>query len=179
MKISFLQKLLAPVEKKSCAYVKLEHSKAIGLCQISVPETDRAVQWQLSSQKIVHPAEGELKIIDAVCLQMFVECNCKKVLRTHRLKPLQKLTIYPLYQLFQLVDLLLNAELGKNIIILYAVEELADAPERVGLDDVSLFLRKLVKSICFKILGSANLFLQKHDEERRHLLRELLSNFPR
>jgi hypothetical protein len=79
-----------------------------------------------------------------------------------------------------MIHLLLNSKLSKNVVILYAVEKFADTPERVSFDNVALLLRHLHESICFKILGSSNLFLKKNDEGRRYqvVARRPMTNCP-
>lgn len=51
------------------------------------------------------------------------------------------LTVNSLDEFLQLVHLLLDAELGKDVVVLYAVEKLGQTPERVRFDDVPLFER--------------------------------------
>ena len=55
-----------------------------------------------------------------------------------------RLTIDSLDKLLQLIHLFLYTQLSKNVVILYAVEKFADAPKRIGFDNVSLFFRKLI-----------------------------------
>lgn len=73
LEVLLLQQLLAPVKQKGSTNVELEHCKTIRLGQISVPQSNSAVEREFSRQKIVHPAEAELKIVDSVSLEMFMK----------------------------------------------------------------------------------------------------------
>ena len=80
-------------------------------------------------------------------------------------------------QLFQLFDFELNPRLGKRVIVLDAVQDLGQAPKRVGLDLVPLFLADHLGDVQVvaenDVKGRRRVFsakgvVQKDQEERRH-----------
>lgn len=73
-----------------------------------------------------------------------VSLKVERLMTCDQCETLRQLTVNPLNQFLKLVDLLLNAKLREYVIILNAVEELADAPERIGLDEVALQFRQLL-----------------------------------
>lgn len=48
---------------------------------VGVPQSDRASEWQLPHQEVVHPAEGKLQVLHLVVLHVAVHglCNLKKI----------------------------------------------------------------------------------------------------
>lgn len=156
------------MQQKGRAHVQLKHRKSIRFRKVRVPKANRAVQRQFTRQQIIHPAKGELQVIDAVQLQVAMQG-----------------AIDASNQLFQLIHLGLNAELRKNVIVLNAVEELGQAPKGVRFDDVSLLLREIFNATRFNFKGGRQQFLQEHDKEGReevidalHVARGGVSNGP-
>lgn len=61
------------MEEEGRADVQLESGEPVRLCEVGVPETDGAGQGDLPREEVVHPAEGELEVVDSVGLEMLVE----------------------------------------------------------------------------------------------------------
>lgn len=90
----------------------------------------------------------------------------------------RKFTINPLYQLLQLIHLVLNPQLSKYIIVLNAVQELGQTPEAVRLDDVALLLRQRRHVVVLQILPDlrGHRLLEKDQEKRCHEVVHTLRN---
>ena len=57
LKIFFLLQIWLPSAEKGSAHVEVELVEAVWLREVSVPQPDGGVQWQLPQQQVVHPPE--------------------------------------------------------------------------------------------------------------------------
>lgn len=85
--------------------------------QVGVPHSDNVAHAHLAHQQAIHPTKGKLHVLYAVLLQMRMQ---RRVDACH--------------QLSQPAYLSLDAGLRKDVVVLDAIEELREAPERVGFD---------------------------------------------
>ena len=97
----------------------MELGKPLLLRHIRIPHADRAFDIDLPHEQAIDPAKAKLHELDALALQM----------------PRQP-AIDPRRQIPQRAHLPHNPRLGKDIIILYTVEELGETPKRIRLDGV-------------------------------------------
>ena len=86
---------------------------------IRVPHADRVLDAQLAHEHAVHPPEAKLYKLDAILHQV----------RRERL-------VYSRDQLAERRNLPLDAGLRVDVVVLDPVQQLGQAPERVGLDHV-------------------------------------------
>jgi hypothetical protein len=65
------------VTKKGSTYIEKDRATSVRLSQVRVPKSDRTSQRKLSHEKIVHPTEGKLEIVNFMTLEMVVEWSCE------------------------------------------------------------------------------------------------------
>ena len=93
LEVLLLLQIGLPADEEGGADIEVELAESVPLCQVGVPEADCGAQRQLAQQEVVHPAEGELEVLDLVVDNVVVERQ-----------------VNTLHQLLQLPDLHLNME---------------------------------------------------------------------
>jgi hypothetical protein len=103
-------------EQEGGAHVQMKVGEALGLGVVGVPEADGGGERELAHQQVVHPAEGELHEADLVAGEVGVEA-----------------AVDAPHQLLQRLHAPLDARLREDVVLLDALQQLAQAPVRVRL----------------------------------------------